>query len=543
MKKLFNAIFGDIQWKILSLLAALVLWFIGMNVYNPLQNTPVFRSLQLQNIDILARDNIVLLNQTELQATNIRIGVRALRLDSDNLDSNVSANIDFRAINPNDVFNGDSPVFLRMDVSVNMYNPHFEHTSIQPNFVYALLDRMDRVTMQILQEVDGQVEPGYEIQGITLANRNVTITGARSHITQIDSVMVHIDVSDVMVDMEKDVYIMIYDKENNNITELFDLSVSQTTASIRVLPIHAIPVEIETIGNLATGFAIADINWGQPLNLNIVASPSRIVEIDEIRIALDLTGRSSSFTEHIPLAQWLPVGANLSEDEIQNITVTVTVEPIQERVFFIHIDDIRARAFGSVYDVIDGTTNIRVNVSGPQSIIAELTAADIGLELDLRNRAIGTHRIPLIVNLPQGVTLAQAVPALQIQIFAPAIADNNNEDDFVVPPTPEPSPEPTPMPEPTPTPEPTTTPEPTPEPTPQPTTTPEPTATPEPSPTPSPSPHVPPLPTTTPEPIPSPEPLEPDYYANNNNLEDDPPPQHSDIPPTDYSYVGESEDI
>ena len=320
MKHLLNVIFRDFHWKILSLLAALVLWFIGMNVYNPLQNTPVFRSLQLQNIGVLTNDNIVLLNQADLQATNIRIGVRALRLDSDNLEANVSANIDFRAINPSDVLNSDSPVFVRMDVSTNMYNLSFEHTSIQPNYVYAKLDRMDRVTLPIEQRIFGQVESGYELQGVTLANRSVNITGARSHLDTIDRAEVLIDVSELTTDTDKDdVYITVFDIYGDDITDLFYLSVSQTTASIRVLPIHTMPVHVETTGSLAAGFAVADISWGQPVNINVVASASRIAEIDEILVTLDLDGRSNSFTEHISLAQWLPVGASLSNDEIQNI--------------------------------------------------------------------------------------------------------------------------------------------------------------------------------------------------------------------------------
>ena len=121
---------------------------------------------------------------------------------------------------------------------------------------------------------------------------------------------------------------------------------------------------------------------------------------------------------------------------------------------------------GVFHDPISPPDNIRVVVSGLRSVVDAMSHDDITVVLDLRNRGIGVHWVPLTANLPAGVTLAENLQPIQVQIFTPAIEDP--DDDPVPSPTPTPgpetTPEPTPGPTPTPIPEPTPTPTPTPEP-------------------------------------------------------------------------------
>jgi len=434
MKRFFSFLFADFHWKLISLGLAFLLWFFGTNMANPTQNHLFTVQLDHHSIEILANEGIVLVNPEALDIL-VQVGVRAPRRDLATLidatparqATMIAPSVDFRAINVIDVRNNDGSLTVRLNISVNLY-PGYEHVSITPSFIEVEVDAVARVTFPVELDETGDVDSGLELRPIRLANNSVTVTGTRTNITQIDRVRVNVDIWGINYETElPNLRLEVLDHNGHDMTHLVQLSVQETTATIPVWPIKAIPLHVEPVGVVAAGFAIDEIDT-EPRFIYVTGMPGgRIDELEYIAVEIDLDGRDESFIESLDITDWLQNGVFLSREQDPVVAVVVAIEPIERRVFQIPLDNLLIRGVGVLYDIVGNVTTIRFSVDGPQTKIGGLSQADIGLELDLRNRSIGIHRVPITVNVPEGVILSQSPPLLQVQIHEPAGAENDED--------------------------------------------------------------------------------------------------------------------
>jgi len=430
MKRFFSFFYTDLHWKLLSLGLAFLLWLLAINMNDPTQNESFNVMLRPINLEILSNAGLELVNPDALDIP-VRVGIRAPRRELEYLNSTegiraqaerITPVVDFRVVNIDDVLNSEGSVTVRLDISVNLYEG-YEHFSINPSFIYVEMDAIVHQTFPVIFDIVGEVDSGLELQPIRLANSNVTVTGSRTDIARIDSVRVYVDVWGVLSDEEQEnLQLVVYDHNGYIITDLVHLSVSETTATVSVWPVESVEIIVESTGYVASGFAVEDIDFA-PKTVEVISTPARLQNLDYILIEVDLSGRSYSFVDNVDVREWLTDGIFLRSGENHNIAVTVDIEPVERRTFNIPMDNVRSRGISVAYDVLSEMASIRIDVYGPRALLAELTNADIGLEIDLRNLPIGIHFVTLSVDLPEDITLAQSAPALQVQIREPAAED------------------------------------------------------------------------------------------------------------------------
>jgi len=464
-KKILSFFYTDLHWKLISLGLAFVIWFVAMNWHDPQENTSFPRDLQILNTEILRHDNVVLLNTEALRATSINLGIRGYRSALGAVDvAELFVYVDMRAVNSAYVLASDGPITLELPVNANLLSG-YELQYVRPARVMVELDRLERASFPLEVYSIGQVRDGYELRSITAANLSVLVTAARSIIETIDYVKVEVDLTDVYESGTVDSPIIVIDRDGYDITDqVILLSVNATTVRLQVLPVRTVELRVETVGEMAAGFIEAEIR-PSILVADIVGEAEILDEVEYILLNVDLHGLSGSIERPVDIASHLPEGIELSKNVPEDITVTITVEPIQVRPFFVPRRDVSFREYGALYQTLNDPATFRVVVSGPQSIVSAMTTADLNVHFDLRNLPVGIHHVPLTVPiLPPGVSLAEQPQTLEVQIFAPGYEDPDPPD--------EPEPTPTAEPEPTPEPEPSPTPEPSPLPSPTPTTTP-----------------------------------------------------------------------
>ena len=454
IKRLVTFFTTDISWKLLSVGLAFLLWLISWNFANPTENRSFELQLEAHNAAILENAGLIILNQEALDA-HIRVGVRALRHDFEALGTigvrseYIIPSVDLRAITVEDVLSSDSPVTVRLDVSVNFLTEGLKAFGISPAFIDVIVDVRAREPHPISINYEGEIAPGLELMPIRLANSNVTITGPRSLLADIAMVQVTVDVLGIHSETEvPNLPLKVINTSGVDIADQLQLSVRETTAIVPVWPIESVELRVQSTGYLAPGFAVDEIKL-EPNTIEIVASPERLAEIEYILLEIDLNNANETFTSEINVAEWLPSGVHLPSGGAEMVEATVVVEPIERRVFNVPRDNVRIRGLQAIYQIISMNAFIRVEVAGSRGVIDELTLNDIGLELDLRHLPIGIHYVVLNVSLPEGISLIQGAPALQVQIHEPAPPDAEDEPVSEPPTPPEPpAPEPDPNPNP-----------------------------------------------------------------------------------------------
>lgn len=437
MKRVLSFFFTDIHWKLLSLMLAFLLWFLAINMTNPIQNTSYSVPLEMVNMEILTNAGLVVVNKDALDR-DIQVGISASRLDLEYLNSlsndparralYITPSVDFRAVNVDDIIQSGGAVTVPLSVSVNLSLEGLGYFSISPRIINVEIDMVAQGAFDVSVDIEGEVDSGLELQPIRLANNRVTITGTRTTIAKINKVQVAVEVWGIQEDEVHDnLPLMVLDAEGNDMTHLVTLSVSETTAFLSVWPVETVGIQVAPVGALAPGFAVESIDF-EPKTVEVTGAADTLRELEYIALEVNLAGRDTSFVDHVDLQ--LPAGVYLRHEADALVDVMVNVEPVERRVFIIPMDNVRSRGISVRYDVLSEMATIRIDVYGPRALLSELTSGDIGLELDLRNMAIGVHHVPLTVDLPTDIYLAQRAPTLQVEILEPATADENDDHDF-----------------------------------------------------------------------------------------------------------------
>ena len=431
MKKIYTALFTDLHWKLFALVAAAVIWFIGMNMSDPYRNDIVSVRLRLDNLEIMAREGIVVTNAEALREIDVAVQVRGRRSYMENLHLMMpEVSIDFRAVDSDAIAEG--AVAQRLRVSSNL-QAGFEHISISPAYADVSLDRFSQRNHFVQTVQEGEVFPGFELQAITLSNERVMVSGALSDVSDVSLVLANVDITGIHGEEELPVRLVVLDAYGSDMTERIRLNVEETTALVRVWQVRSADVVVRGAGELANGFAFAGYVGGG-VSVEIVGSEEILNDVEEIRAEIDLSDARGNVTSTILLEEWLPEGVSLRRGEITEVEVTARVEPIETRHFTVPRGNVRSRGVVGLYQLVDSDAPIRITIGGPRSIIATLTAAQIEPEFDLRGREIGIHEVPLVIGLPAGLTMVGQSPTLLVQIHEPVAAEpielpSENEED------------------------------------------------------------------------------------------------------------------
>jgi YbbR domain-containing protein len=298
--------------------------------------------------------------------------------------------------------------------------------SISPRSVEAVLDTLIQERFSIEIERIGDAAPNFELQPINLTNIWLTISGPRSIVYSVARVVAYIDVTGLYEDEERLVTLIVYDSAGEEITDSLTLSVTETTAFIRIWPVRNVEISAHWYGESSSGFAVSGLETDRD-SIYIVGPAAAIEGIPGVPIDINLDGASESYILEVDITRYLPPGAFLRRDVPETVNVTVTIEPIEQVAVQVPRDDVRILGVTAVYQIIGDTTPLNVNVLGPRSLISELTPEQISLELDLRSLGVGIHTVALYVQLPPGFTLGAGRPVMQVQIHSPADLEAEQE--------------------------------------------------------------------------------------------------------------------
>ena len=124
MKKFQELICKDFGWKLLSIAIATILWFMVINIDQPIGTRDYSRPLAIQNMDVLTDRGLTVGNLEELKNTKITVKVKAQRTALDRLSQNpewITAVVDLSELSY--AVNGDV-IALPVSVSVQGGNTY-----------------------------------------------------------------------------------------------------------------------------------------------------------------------------------------------------------------------------------------------------------------------------------------------------------------------------------------------------------------------------------------------------------------------------------
>ncbi|MDO5707070.1 MAG: CdaR family protein [Andreesenia angusta] len=381
-------------FKFLSLIIAILLWFLAMGDINPTR-TKEFLNIPVQYTGL--KDGLII---TKEGRKNIDIEVIGRRNEiADIHRSNFDIKVDLEDIGPGEhrirLYDEDEFRFNNYQI---VYNPEYIDLKIEK-----LIDKK----FDIQVEINGNIKDGFDTDKISLSNKTCTVKGPESVINSISKVVAVLEGRSISSNKPIEKELIAVDK-NGKIVKGIEMSVKSVSINIPFGDNNIAGIEPNIVGELAEGYKIESIEIN-PKNINLIKESSDIDDINTVYTEnIDISGNTESFEKKVALL--IPEGFKYSKDNTVNIKVNIKKteeenrdDKIEEKLINMNIsgsnfvnkaDDIEIVNIDSI------NTNIDILVEGDKSKLETLDSSKLNLKLDLSSALeSGEYTIPIIANI------------------------------------------------------------------------------------------------------------------------------------------------
>ena len=412
-KKLTN----NLLLKILSLAIALAIWLLVANINDPVVVTSYDVPVTIQNSAYLESGGKTY--QVLEQQQMVTVILRGNSSVVENRTGDIQAVADLTQIVDMDT----TPVMVPVTATCDRVAA--EDISVVPAAIGIEIEDMVSKDFTITVTA-GDTTPSadYEVGTMEANPEKVTITGPESLIDKIDRVMAEVNTTPMNEDTTITSRLIIYDKNQDTLDET-EMNYLKFDIGQPVVDIHVdlwrvrgdIQLAVNYSGSPAPGYQVGDVTI-TPSTISVAGTDEALaqlaVEGNTIEIPADavvLEGQDSDVETRLTLSEYMPddlVVANNVETAIVN--VSIITEGSQE--FRVATRDIAIENLDDKLRLVFDTDSVTVRVRETGGQINDLTADEISLSADMKDRGAGDYEIQLEADLPDGYELLVPVKTL-----------------------------------------------------------------------------------------------------------------------------------
>lgn len=328
MKKWKKLLFNNWSLKLISLTIAFALWFVVISVNDPVdQKSFANIKVNLVNTELLTDKNKVyeVLEGTDQLRSVTFEAPKSIRERIEAGD--IIAEADF-----NDMTSTDT-------VPIKFYCPKYNNdvTEISGNFGYVKLRVEERVSkwVDIKYNTIGRVANGYVINGVSLDQNRLEISGPASKVAEVSKAVVDVNVTDIINDISVRGKIQLRNTDGQNVNyDSISQNVDNVKITVGVYPTKEIPVKYTVKGTPEEGYVqTGDMNI--EIKNIVIAGPAVLLNsTNELVIPeeeLDITGATGNVVKDINLRRFLPAGLFFEDKAFDGKSeITVYIEKQSE---------------------------------------------------------------------------------------------------------------------------------------------------------------------------------------------------------------------
>ena len=248
---------NNLSLKILSLIVAIFIWLLVINVDNPIiTKTFVVTDVQLLNEAYIDADGKMCMRDEEQQP--IRVTIKAKRKILDDISV-----MDIRAVADlqQAVSLDTTPVMVPITASVGKIPA--ENIQVSPQNLSLHIE--DKETQEFVVTVttnNTRPDKGYEIGNLISNPEKIRITGPTSLINKIDKVVASVNVNGAVADVTQETDVTVIDKNGEEFSsqDLNYLNVSKVYVSARLWKVRTdVKISAECSGSTAEGYQVESV--------------------------------------------------------------------------------------------------------------------------------------------------------------------------------------------------------------------------------------------------------------------------------------------
>lgn len=384
--KLKELLFENTGLKILSLLIAIGLWGVCMNLNNPEMTQSYTLPVSLLNMNYVNENGMVILNENELSQQNVYVKIKATRSNLVSLDeSRISASVDF---SPLDITNSNN-IGEKVPVSiyVSVPNINYEVVDYSPRVVDVVFDQLTTKDVPIDIVIEDEPAKNYELQGQNqVSPEYVTIQGAKTNVDDVDSAEVYVSVDNASQPIDDQYDITILSKEDDDITNKVSLSNQTANVNINIVKVDSLNINQPIVeGQAQDGYEVVGINWS-PQVIEVVGDEAAIQELGSIELpSINITGAIDDVRKSLDLNAILePLNISVREGFEDECTVIIDIEKVVTKTVELQTDNIVFENKDNFdFENFDLPDSIKVSVTAPENEMENFDSSTISGTADL----------------------------------------------------------------------------------------------------------------------------------------------------------------
>lgn len=409
---------NNIGLKVMSLLFAIVLWMMVVNVDDPVDEE-TFRNVPVQvlheEIFTAKASTYSILDGHETVSVTVRARRKVL---SDIRSNDIRVTADIR----NRVSNSLSEATLQTEVDIKGFEGDYVEAYTNPRNIQIEIEPSAQKDFTISVETNGTPRGGNTLGKLVADPKVIRLGGAESQINRVKKVVAVVSVSGLSESQTVQAELKLFDGDDQEVDPaLFEnnLGAEGLKVDVEILKTKEIPIRIEADDlRPATGYSIGKVSC-VPQFVKVAGEEEKISEITEITIPaedLEVEGISSTCEVNIDLLGYLPEGITLEDTTANTVVVTVAVERNGTKVFTIPSNNIVIeKVTGDLKPGVATLENIELHITGTDEALEKLTeipAVSVNME---KYTMPGTYTVPVEVMLPEGCSLVGS-PKVQIKL-------------------------------------------------------------------------------------------------------------------------------
>ena len=409
----------NIPLKIMSVIAAILIWLIIVNVDNPIvtrtiPNVPV----QVLNEAYIESGGMMCLIPEDQD--RVSVTVRGTRKTVESLKaSDITATADLKQV----VDLSTDPVMV--PIAVNCPGIDANNAQSVPRNMEIQIEEMMRQEFIVTVDTDGtQPGKGYEIGSLESNPEKIRITGPQSLIEKIDRVVATVDVEGITSDTTEQAELTIIDRNQEELTEnqmkylKYDILSPEVSVTVDLWKVKSnVQIVASYVGTPADGYKVDKLSL-TPSEISVAGSDEALSQLEAqgntIQISadqVDVSGKKEDFDTRVNLTDFLPTGIELTTGTSETLIIRAEILPMDSRSYTISTKDITVENAPSDLEVVFETDRIEIRVQENGSSLDELDIKDIEASIDLTGKEAGSYQIPVEITLPEGYSLVSTVHA------------------------------------------------------------------------------------------------------------------------------------
>ena len=418
-----NFISKNIGLKLLSVLLALLLWLIVMNVEDPavtrtISDIPV----QIVNDDVIKSRGYGYTIESG-EKVDIRVKGRRSVVDGITADDFI-ATADFNSVSS----------MKMVPIEVRCKDEHESEITwtARTESMAIILEAESTVSKSIRIDRLGDVKEGYYLYGYSTDTSLVSVKGAESQVANVKEVVAEVKIEGRKDSDELEVELYAVDATNTKIDPKKITLVPDTIkVNLKVCPIKTIPLNVRVNGSPAEYCYKGDVEFA-PAEVQVTADEAVLNGISEILVDVSIYGASETVEKQIDLEELLENNYRVEGlklvDQTTSMGVKVPILQMEEKSVDIKIEDVELRGGDDLhtYTVFVNWMS-KVVVRGKIGELTNVEASDFGLYVDVSELEKGNQSVQVSSDY-EGEYLLELG---RINVLVDDVAqDNTNEGEY-----------------------------------------------------------------------------------------------------------------